>query len=215
MLKDILNREIVVGDILAWSGAGSGISIDVVTKILPKTVRVGYGSSVHPGSAMVVTDQMQISDGAEKAATLIKQFKDQFDYAKPPTRMVATKFQYALMFMGKPSTHEVFLHVGKLQSNTKQENSSNYNKLVKKLNADGFVLCSDYYRNQSVADPVLVNTKYQVAEGYYHNHQMLLRDIKALGMEAHVDQDIPLHVLKSSFSDVLDLTKLDITKLFK
>jgi hypothetical protein len=84
-LKDRIGREVVVGDYITWSGSGSGVDIDIVTQILPKTVRIGYGSkTIDPRWTLVCNEQLETtSAGVKTKAKLYDQYKDKFNYTKP------------------------------------------------------------------------------------------------------------------------------------
>lgn len=84
MLKDKIGREVKVGDILAWSSTYSGISVNVVIKILPKTVRVDSGDLVYTNSSMIVNEQLTTTPAGENLRyELTEKNKDRFDYTPP------------------------------------------------------------------------------------------------------------------------------------
>lgn len=84
MLKDMIGREVKVGDVLAWSGTYSGVSINMVTKILPKTVRVCSGDLVYPKCSVIINEQLETTNiGDTLLTTLADRCKDRLDHTPP------------------------------------------------------------------------------------------------------------------------------------
>ncbi|MNC05414.1 hypothetical protein D3C76_429840 [compost metagenome] len=84
-LKDRIGREVAVGDFVAWSGPGTGVDIDIVIQILPKTIRIGrYSKVIDPRFALIVNEQLETSSsGVKTKSTLYEQYKDKFNYTRP------------------------------------------------------------------------------------------------------------------------------------
>lgn len=192
MHTDLLGRVVEVGDVVAWSGSSCGVSISIVTQLLPKTIKLSNNGSIYASQAVVINDQLIASGKAEMITDLTSKYKAQFDYTKP--RQGSMKYVYSLILMGSPS-NEVFIHVAKLKADDSHQASASYHQTVKDLVASGFVMGNapmGYYPYQSIALRNNRNSglKYIVDSGRIHDYSLKLKDIKALGLDGFIDQSI-------------------------
>lgn len=217
MHKDLLGREIKVGDVVVVSSSSYvNVKLEVVTKINPKTIRTGSYGTCTPNAIMVVNDQLVFSGCEDKLNELIKENEKYFEYATPVIRQASSKSKYMVVLAGDPTSKEISAFVVKLPSDTESENDSSYRKFHKEKTELGLVFGryhyvtsihykSKYGRNSSEG--------FVMKQDYSAQHRLLLRDIKDLGLESYIDQEIPLDVFKG----ILAPLKIDIdaSKVFE
>lgn len=209
MHKDIFGRVIEVGDVVGWTCSSSAVSYSMVTQILPKTVRIGGGGTIPVYGIVVLNDQMEASGKGDELLKLREEYRDQFVYDKP--RPASKKSSYSVIFLVDPDTKEVFVRAIKLVWNDTQEQAAAYRDAIKKLQLDGFVMgdAREYYQ--------FIWQKrglFNVSSGYrYHQYDLKLMDVKALNLDAYIDQNVPYEAFKMRAGSVFNGANLRIDYL--
>lgn len=198
MHKDLLGRVIEVGHPVAYSSPGCGAEIGIVTQILPKTIRINGGSCISTHGVLIIKEQYQASGVPEKLDELIDQYKSSFVFDEPKIPSTpAVKSTYAVMFFYGHG--EKFFYVAKLPHHSSSHAA--YQGMVKGFTDRGY---QDEISYNKVSVSRHRNSKwewvYQVVSQYRVNYELLLKDIKALGLVDFIDQKIPIE-------DFLILTK--------
>lgn len=205
MHKDMFDRVIEVGDVVGWSGSGSGVEIAVVTQIMPKTIKINNGGTIYPKYTVVLNEQMIASGKSEKLDKLRDEHKKHFDFKKPVVRnTINPTFRYAVVFVGEIATKKMAVYVAKLPHANNDPTTKPWSEVEKDLKARGFIMHRNgsSYRSYHTLKPAGENWK--VSNDYYGPYQdIILRDVKSIGLDVFVDQIIDFDIFTNLVKDKL------------
>lgn len=201
MHKDIFGRVVEVGDVVGWSGSGSGVDIAVVTQIMPKTIKINNGGSIYAQYAVVLNEQLIASGQGEKFDKMRDQYKEHFDLKKPIVRTKNPTFRYSVLFVGDPATKQMFVMVSKLPHDNNTPATKTWRQVETDLKSRGLIFhkITNGYHHTRGYDSLRFGQEWKVSNDYYAPHQdLLLREIKAIGLEPFIDQLVNIDDFKNA-----------------
>ena len=201
MHKDMLGRAVKVGDAICWSSSGSGVEIAIVTQIMPKTVKINNGGTIYTQWSLVVNEQMEASGPAEKLDKMRDDYKKHFDLKKPIVRVPNPTFRYAVVFVGDPTIKKMSVFVAKLPHDNNTPATKPWSQVETDLKSRGleFSKTVNGYNHRSYSSLKFRNNTWSVSNDYYAPYQeLLLREIKAVGLESFIDQLVGIDDFKNA-----------------
>lgn len=217
MHKDMFGRVVEVGDVVCWSGASSGVEIAVVTQLMPKTIKINNGGSIYSQYTVIINEQMDASGQGEQLEKMREEYKEHFDLKKPIVRVKNPTFRYSVLFVGDQATKKMHVYVAKLPHDNNTPATKSWRQVEVELQNRGLVFyrtSQTGYHNRSYNAMKCRNGDWLVTSDYYGPHQdVLLREIKAIGLEPFIDQLIDIDVFKTAVAGhVTGLTYPDFFK---
>lgn len=218
MHKDSLGRVVEVGDAICWSSAGSGVDISIVTQIMPKTVKINNGGTIYAQWALVVNEQMEASGQGEKLAKMRADNEKHFVHTKPVVRVPNPTFRYAVVFVGDPTTNKMNVFVAKLPHDNNTPATKPWSQVEADLKGRGLILCrqpkNGGFNSRGYDSLKYRNNTWAMTNDYYAPYQeLLLREIKAVGLESFIDQMVDIEDFKTAVaSTITGLTYPDFFK---
>lgn len=216
MHKDMFGRVVEVGDVVCWSGASSGVEIAVVTQLMPKTIKINNGGSIYAQYTVIINEQMDASGKGERLEKMREEYKEHFDLKKPIVRAKNPTFRYSVVFVGDPTTKKMCVVVSKLPHDNNTQATKSWRQVETELKARGFIFHQNSisYHNSRGYDSLRFGREWKLSNDYYGPYQeMLLREIKAIGLEPYIDQIIDIDMFKNTVAS--QITGLKYPDYFK
>ena len=202
MHKDMFGRVVEVGDVVGWSGSGSGVDTAVVTQIMPKTIKINNAGSIYAPYTVVLNEQMIASGQSEKFDAMRAEYEKYFVHTKPVVRTPNPTFRYSVAFVGDPTNKKMCAFLAKLPHDNNTAVTKPWHQVETDLKDRGFIFVRPSktgYSSRGYDSLKYRNNTWSVSNDYYAPYQeLLLREIKAVGLESFIDQLVGIDDFKNA-----------------